>query len=138
MIPRHTLCEFSICSIPALIQSIEGTNIDRPSNALTLSVNLHRSFGTLKVYFEADPDFQNRYIIKTTDHLMFRVMLPVTQDLFIASDHNIDLPMPRLLAIHRACCLIVHLSGAGEYIDKVPRDMEELGVRVTGQQSLAV
>jgi hypothetical protein len=122
---------------PGIIRWIEGTNIDRPSNALTLSVSLHRSFGSLKIYFEAEPGFQNRYTIKTTEpFLQFRPMLPITRDLFITSDHNIDPPMPRLLAIHRACCLIMHLSGAGEYIDKVLWDMEDINVRSDGTTEL--
>jgi hypothetical protein len=56
-------------------------------------------------------------------------MLPIARHLFITSDHNIDPRMPHLLAIHRACCLITHLSGAGEYIDKVLRGMEDINVR---------
>jgi hypothetical protein len=122
---------------PGIIHWVESTNIDRPYNALTLSVNFHRHFGNLKVYFEAEPGFPNRYTIKTTKPLSwFRPTLPITRDLFITSDHNIDPPMPRLLAIHRACCLITHLSGAGEYIDKVLRDMEEIGVRSDGTTEL--
>lgn len=63
-------------------------------------------------------------------------MLPITRDLFVTSDHNIDPPMSRLLAIHRACCLIMHLSGAGDYIDKVLMDMEDVNVRSDGTTEL--
>jgi hypothetical protein len=38
-----------------------------------------------------------------------------------------DLPDRGLLALHRACAIILGLSGAGEYIDKVLREDE--GVR---------
>jgi hypothetical protein len=44
--------------------------------------------------------------------------------------------MSRLLAIHRACCLILYISGAGTYIDKVLRDMEKLGVKSDGTTEL--
>jgi hypothetical protein len=122
---------------PGIIHQIEGTNIDRPYNALTLSADFHRHFGSLKIYFEAEPGFENRYTIRTVKPLLpSRPALPITRDLFITSDHNIDPPMARLLAIHRACCLIMHLSGAGEYIDKVLRDMEEIGVRSDGTTEL--
>jgi hypothetical protein len=121
---------------PGIIQLIEGTNIDRPYNALTLSVGFHRDFGSLKVYFEKELGM-HRYTIKTTKPLLrFRPTLPTTRDLFLAPDYNIEPPLPRLLAIHRACCLIMHLSGAGEYIDKVLRDMEDISVRSDGTTEL--
>ena len=122
---------------PGVVHLVEGTNIDRSYNALTLSVSFHRDFGSLKIYFEAEPGVENRYTIKTTKpFLRFRPTLPITRDLFITADHNIDPPLPRLLAIHRACCLIMHLSGAGEYVDKVLWDMEDIGVRSDGTTEL--
>lgn len=36
-----------------------------------------------------------------------------------------NLPSPRLLAIHRAVCEILHLSEAVEYIDDIVQEMEE-------------
>lgn len=35
-------------------------------------------------------------------------------------------PDPRLIALHRACCLMLRMSGAGECTDRVLRDMEEM------------
>lgn len=67
---------------------------------------------------------------------MFRPMLPTTRQLFITSDHGTDPPMPRLLAIHRACCLVMHLSGVGDYVKKVLWDMEEIGVKSDGTTEL--
>jgi hypothetical protein len=122
---------------PGIIRKIEGTDIDRPYNALTLSQTFHRHFGSLKIYFEPEPGFKHRYTIKTvTPLLWFQPNLPITRDLFITSNHSIDPPMSRLLAIHRACCLIMHLSGAGEYINKVLRDMEEIGIKSDGTTEL--
>jgi hypothetical protein len=40
----------------------------------------------------------------------------------------LPLPAPELLALHATCCKVAHLSGAGKYIDKVYRDVEEIGV----------
>ena len=88
-------------------------------------------------YFEAEPGFANRYTIRNVIDSPTRPALPLTRDLFITPDHNIiDPPMPRLLAIHRACCLITHISGAGDYIDKVLRDMEDISVRSDGTTEL--
>ncbi len=121
---------------PDIIHWIKGPDIDRPYNALTLSHELHQDFGSLFVYFEPESGFENRYTIKTTDLIHTRPALPITRDLFITQDRSIDPPMPRLLAIHRACCLIMHLSGAGDYIDKVVRDMEEIGIKSDGTTEL--
>lgn len=62
--------------------------------------------------------------------------LPVTRTLFLAEDRLIDTPSPRLLAIHRAIAHILHLSGAGEYIDRILRDFEEKGVQADGSTDL--
>lgn len=37
-------------------------------------------------------------------------------------------PDPRYLAIHAACAKVVHYSGAGDYIEKILCDIEEMGV----------
>ena len=121
---------------PGILHWIEGTDIDQPYNALSLSHTFHHHFGSLHVYFEAVPGFENRYTIRSLQGSPTRPRLPITRDLFTTADHKIDPPMPRLFAIHRACCLIMHLSGAGEYINKVLRDMEDISVRSDGTTEL--
>lgn len=37
-------------------------------------------------------------------------------------------PDPQLLALHASCARVCHRSGAAEYIDKIVRDIEEVGV----------
>lgn len=41
---------------------------------------------------------------------------------------NLPVPDPQYLALHAACARVAHLSGAGEYIDKVLREIEETTV----------
>lgn len=53
-----------------------------------------------------------------------------------APNRNIDPPSPRLLAIHRAVSHILHLSAAGEYMDKILADMEDSLVRADGSAEL--
>jgi hypothetical protein len=127
------LCAFSTCLILALSTGLRALiSTDRIMLSLCRSASIDIS-EILKIYFEAEPVFENRYTIKSTKPLLrFRPTLPITRDLLI----TIDPPMPRLLAIHRACCLIMHLSGAGEYIDKVFRDIEEIGVKSDGTTEL--
>lgn len=122
---------------PGVLHLVEGANIDRSYNAITLTVAFHRRFGSLQIYFEATPGVDHTYTIKSTlPFLVFRPRLPIARALFKTPEHTIDPPMPRLLAIHRACCLILHMSGAGEYIDKVLRDREALAAMSDGSTEL--
>ena len=48
---------------------------------------------------------------------------------FTTSDPvNLPVPSRELLDLHAACCKVAHLSGAGEYIDTVYHDADEIGV----------
>ena len=116
---------------------IEGVEIDRPFNALTLSLNYHRSFGRFKVFFTQIPDQPHTYRIESFPGIASVTPdLPVTRTLFLSPNRNIDPPSFRLLAIHRAIAHILRLSGAGEYIEKLLRDMDEGVVRADGLTEL--
>ena len=41
---------------------------------------------------------------------------------------HLALPSSRYLEIHPACCKVAHTSGAAEYLDRVMRDAEQIGV----------
>jgi len=41
---------------------------------------------------------------------------------------KLPVPSPEYLAIHAACAKVAHLSGAGEHIDKILREMEDTKV----------
>ena len=41
---------------------------------------------------------------------------------------KLPLPSPDLLALHAACAQVAHLSGAGEYLDRILEDMEQMDV----------
>lgn len=53
-------------------------------------------------------------------------MPKATTIVFTAHKEGIPVPDPRLLKFHRACCLILNMSGAGEYVEKLLRDMDDL------------
>ncbi|OAA56722.1 hypothetical protein SPI_07729 [Niveomyces insectorum RCEF 264] len=116
----------------------EGVDIDRPRNALTLSHHFHQYFGAFEVYFEAVPNELHTYRIQSflPPPMLVGLGLPVTRQLFLTEGHTIDPPLPRLLAVHRAIAHILHLSGAGLYIDKLLRDMEDSVVRSDGSSEL--
>ncbi|OAA37404.1 hypothetical protein NOR_07103 [Metarhizium rileyi] len=103
---------------------IEGPDIDRPRNALTLTHNLHQDFGDFQIYFEPT-GISNTYRIHTFLPAAIHSFLPITRGLFLAEDRTIEPPSPRLLAIHRAIAHILQFSAAGRYIDRVLQDLEE-------------
>ncbi len=63
-------------------------------------------------------------------------LLPINRQLYITPDKNIDPPHSRLLAIHHAIASIHYLSGAGDCIDRIIREMEEVVVREDGSTEL--
>jgi len=117
---------------------IEGVEIDRPFNTVSLTLEHHRLFGAFKTFFTPLPDQPpHTYRIDTFARaLPVSVVLPVTRTLLLSPDRNIDPPSARLLAVHRAVAHILHLSGAGWYIDKFLSDMREGMVRADGSMDL--
>lgn len=126
---------------PGVIHLIEGPNIDRAANTLTLTVEAHMCFGDFRFSFEAMDDSVHPPHTYKIHSLASRVVsltlgLPVTRTLLLSPNHTIDPPSSRLLAIHRAIAVILHLSAAGEHIDRVIRSMEEIWVRSDGSAEL--
>ncbi|PGH00713.1 hypothetical protein AJ79_08133 [Helicocarpus griseus UAMH5409] len=126
---------------PGVLHLIEGANIDRPSNALTLTAEAHGYFGDFNLYFEAiddgATDLKHTYKIQSSDGLIsIHFNLPVTRTLILSSNHTIDPPSSKLLALRRAIAIILDLSAAGEYVDQIIRDCEELSVRSDGSMEL--
>jgi len=120
-----------------IIHLIEGTDIDRPYNALTLSQKMHQHFGSFKVFFEAVPGAPpHMYRIGAFLHpFIARDQLPATRRVF---EHaSIDPPSPRLLAFHAAVAHILHLSGAGAYIERILDQMDRKVVREDGSTPLS-
>ncbi|KAI1086638.1 hypothetical protein F5B19DRAFT_478507 [Rostrohypoxylon terebratum] len=119
---------------------IEGVDIDRPHNAITLTHSLHHLFGDFMIFFEPVPDSKhpNTYRIDTIlPALMSRKLdIPITRTLYLTSNRIIDPPSLRLLAVHRAIAHILHLSAAGGYIDRLLEDAEEKGVEADGSTDL--
>lgn len=119
---------------------IEGGEIDRPRNALTLTAYLHQFFGNFNVFFEPVDDDQQPHTYRIGSFLPRSAIqnpsLPVTRTLYLAENRTIDPPSPRLLAVHCAIAHILHLSAAGEYIDRILRDAEEYGIQADGSTEL--
>lgn len=124
---------------PEVIRLIDGVEIDRPYNAITLTYHFHRLFGSFKIYFEPSRNTKSphTYNIDTTETTFVRhPIFPVTRSLYLSPDRNIDPPSTRLLALHRAIVGILHLSGAGEYAERILQDMETAGCKEDGSSEL--
>ncbi|KAK0730878.1 hypothetical protein B0H67DRAFT_653351 [Lasiosphaeris hirsuta] len=120
-----------------VVHLIEGTDINRPYNGITLSLEMHKSFGQYDIFFDRVPDSPpHTYRISTFLPPGLEDLLPITRNLF--SHSTIDPPSERLLGLHRAVAYILHLSGAGDYINKILRDMEDGVVRGDGSTELGV
>lgn len=118
---------------------IDGMDIDRPSNAISLTATIHPLFGAFDIFFDAVPNTApNTYRIQSFLEPTFaaNIGIPVTRTLFVTDTHTIGPPSPRLLAVHRAIAHILHLSAAGNCIDDVLRDMETNLIRADGTSEL--
>jgi hypothetical protein len=60
--------------------------------------------------------WKTKLYLQAKDHVMFTMPDPV----------KLPLPSPGLLTFHVACAQVTHLSGAGEYVDNIIEDMEEI------------
>jgi hypothetical protein len=113
-----------------ILHLIEGSKIDRPRNALTLTHDFHQLFGNFEVYFEAAPDIPHTYKINTTRSGILRnPIFPLTRTLYLTTTRTIDPPSPRFLAIHRAITLVLYQSAAGDYIDGI---LNQINIRKDG------
>ncbi|OAA64348.1 hypothetical protein SPI_02995 [Niveomyces insectorum RCEF 264] len=121
-----------------VLSLIEGIEIDRPRNAMTMAPEMHEDFGGFSIFFEPVPGAPaHTYRVQHFLHpAVARVYgLPVTRTFFQHAT-TIDPPSPRLLAIHRAVAHILHMSGAGKYIDKLLDDLNKDYVRSDGSTRL--
>ena len=57
-----------------------------------------------------------------------RLNIPATVTFTTPDPVNLPLPSPQYLRLHAAAARVAHMSGAGEYAEKILRDMEETRV----------
>uniref|UniRef100_A0A8H7NPJ1 HNH nuclease domain-containing protein n=1 Tax=Bionectria ochroleuca TaxID=29856 RepID=A0A8H7NPJ1_BIOOC len=69
---------------------IEGVNIDRPSNAITLTHDMHYGFGAFNIFFDPIEDQVHTYRIKPFLSFNLYENLPVTRTLYLTESRTID------------------------------------------------
>lgn len=63
-------------------------------------------------------------------------IFPITCNLTLSPNHTVSPPDPRLLRVHSAIAHIMKLSGTGDYIERILRDIEDMDVKVDGSTNL--
>ncbi|KAF9240960.1 hypothetical protein BU15DRAFT_87516 [Melanogaster broomeanus] len=110
-----------------LPQKLNGSNIHSLENILTLDGNMHEYFDTLKLWFEPT-DIPDKYNICWSEDWRRQVSGALSVQFTTPDPEELPLPSPTYLHIHAACAKVAKLSGAGDYIDKLSRDLEEIRV----------
>jgi hypothetical protein len=120
---------------------LNGTLIHRLENVMTLEVNAHLFFDELEIYFEStvidllDDIYKSSLLFQDVPH-NYRIRgfqdsvlrhLP-THVTLSSTNPALPLPNPKYLALHAACAKVAHLSGAGEHLDAILREMETTNV----------
>ncbi|KEF50831.1 uncharacterized protein A1O9_13118 [Exophiala aquamarina CBS 119918] len=121
-----------------VVRLIEGNDIDRTRNAITLTMEFHQLFGRFEVYFEPQGNQLHTYRIDSVrEDFMRHPILPIeSRSLFLTDTRTIDPPSPRLLAIHAAIAHILYLSAAGSHIDCILDDLDHGDILVDGSTQL--
>ncbi|KAJ3861459.1 hypothetical protein EV359DRAFT_84301 [Lentinula novae-zelandiae] len=110
------------------VDTLDGPKIHSLFNVMTLVTVLHDYFDQLKLWFEVTTA-PHRYEIKCLnpfEPILRNMSSPFTT--FTTLDPRLPLPDPALLALHATCANVAHLSGAGEHIDRVHKDLRHLDV----------
>ncbi|KAJ3808095.1 hypothetical protein EV368DRAFT_46300 [Lentinula lateritia] len=110
------------------VENLNGPKIHSLFNVMTLVTVMRDYFDQLKLWFEATIT-PHRYEIKCLnpfEPVLRNLPSPFTT--FATSEPQLPLPDPALLALHASCAKVAYLSGAGEHIDRVHRDLRRLDV----------
>ncbi|KAG8919217.1 hypothetical protein FRC01_001407 [Tulasnella sp. 417] len=112
--------------VDVLAESLNGPDIHRVENVLTMSLNAHELFDRLQLWFEAT-DVPNTYNLCSNDEANFGFLYPLKsrQVTLTSTDQMIPVPNSHYLKIHAACAKVAHLSGAAEYLETILNESEE-------------
>lgn len=134
---KHFIWQIMNMFDPGVSRVLEGSAIDSPANAMLLASELHDEFGRLRCYMEELPGRPNMYAVKT---VRGATALPpgfAPRPIVTLRNHELEgtehayLPLPRLLKIHAACCKMMQMAAAAEYVESLWDEMEELLERGT-------
>lgn len=117
---------------PGVSHVLEGTSIDSPANAMLLATELHDEFGRLRCYMDGLPGRPNTYAVKMVRGATELIPALVPRPVVTLVNHeatgteHADLPLPRLLKLHAACCKMMEMAAAAGYVEHLLDEMEEM------------
>lgn len=109
--------------------NFSSEDINKETNVMMVFQPFHREFREFNFVFEATETL-HRYRIKTFPRLSSVLLMHLPPDrlvTFTNHDERYSLPDPIILQIHSAIGNILHLTGRGEKIELLKRDLEEMG-----------
>jgi len=110
-------------------KELNGSGIHRLEHVLTLSQYVHTFFDTLQLWLEpVEGDIANTYkLCAPHPYYIYSQWKRIVT--FTTSD-PVKLPVSSqaYFELHAACRRVTNLSGAGEYIDTILREMEDIQV----------
>ncbi|KDQ15346.1 hypothetical protein BOTBODRAFT_173840 [Botryobasidium botryosum FD-172 SS1] len=114
------------------VDDINGADINRLENVITLTSDLHSYFENLYIWLEPVQDSINTYhfgcVPKIAATLAKESLNSGDLITLTSTDTRLHLPDSRLLGLHAACAKVTHASGAAEVIDQILWDLEEARV----------
>ncbi|KAG8816345.1 hypothetical protein FRC17_000360 [Serendipita sp. 399] len=109
-------------------KDLDGQNINRLDNIATLSQMTRSFFDQLKLCFDEFPGFENRYKVQKYGPTLFDPSIKSEVEFMAPNAETMPLPNPAYLRLHAACAKIAYMSGAGEIIHNLEREIVDMGV----------
>jgi len=119
-----------LAGVNFLSEGLNGDDIHRLTNLLTLSYSIHQAFDRLYLWFTPHPDGEpHKYMVNLHDSMsdVYELRdIPQVVHWHTPDASRFPLPDPRFLAVRATAARVAWMSGAAEYVQKVlDRDEEE-------------
>ncbi|KIP05750.1 hypothetical protein PHLGIDRAFT_128669 [Phlebiopsis gigantea 11061_1 CR5-6] len=116
---------------PHCFYELNGANIHRLQNILTLEKNMHEHFDTLNLWFEPVGNEDSYQYQTCLANPLFGLSVDKNEYghgciVKLGPNDNLPAPSREYLALHAACCRVAHASGAAGYLDESDRRFEEV------------
>ncbi|KAG8833546.1 hypothetical protein FRC17_010517 [Serendipita sp. 399] len=120
-------------------EDLEGRNINRLDNIMTLTYDIHAYFEDLKLWAEQGQDSANRYTVQAIHtNYLFHIKKGGEVQFSTLDVETMPLPNPNYLVLHAACAKIAYISGVGKLLDDLERQGEDLNVLASDGSSMAL
>ncbi|KDQ18928.1 hypothetical protein BOTBODRAFT_184748 [Botryobasidium botryosum FD-172 SS1] len=105
-------------------QELNGARVDRLENTLTLHSDIQNAFDRLRLWLEPLKQESTAYCVRAIGAARGYLEELPSNTTEISGQNGHPRPDPRYLCTHAACCKVANLSGAGQYVEQILRDIE--------------